>query len=246
MRPDATGGHTTPLVVRAKPIVVQPPPARQARFLPTRARPRRGIRSRPHSPRRRPAPSRGWRARSGKRRLQAGAPRGARPVPQGAGRYFEGSEARAGEAAPGEDPGSPTWSRPSPASPNLAASQQGSRGPRGGAARASRLRPPLRSPSKYRPPAPQIAPLRALPRAPRGAHGSGRRWGAHSRFSRRAKRKPGGFPPGFVLVVELAPIRPCGASGAVRGRRGPARRSKARGRQRPWSTSFRQEYSMPL
>ena len=33
----------------------------------------------------------------------------------------------------------------------------------------------------------------------------------------------------FVLVVELAPIRPCGASGAARGPRAPARRSKARG-----------------
>ena len=46
-----------------------------------------------------------------------------------------------------------------------------------------------------------------------------------------AKRKPGGFPPGFVLlVVELVPIRPCGASGAARDPRGPARPWKARGR----------------
>ena len=59
---------------------------------------------------------------------------------------------------------------------------------------AGRLRrPALAALQKIRPPAPQITPLRALPRASRGAHGSGRRWGARSRFSRGAKRKPGGI-----------------------------------------------------
>ncbi len=69
-------------------------------------------------------------------------------------------------------------------------------------ARLCRARGPLlRSPSMFRPPAPQNTPLRALPRASRGAHGSGRFWGVHPRLSRGAKRKPGGFPPGFVFVV---------------------------------------------
>ena len=104
----------------------------------------------------------------------------------------------------------------------------------GGAARAAapRSRPPSSDPLMFRPPAPQIAPLRALPRAPRGPHGSGRLRVSFPDCRAAAKRKPGGFPPGFVLlVVRLIPIRPCGASGAARDRRGPALRSKARGRR---------------
>ena len=102
---------------------------------------------------------------------------------------------------------------------------------------AGRLRrPALAALQKIRPPAPQIAPLRALPRASRGAHGSGRRWGAFSRFSRGAKTKARrGIPPGFVLlVVELVPTTPCGASEAARDPRGLAQPWKARGRVSRW------------
>ena len=104
----------------------------------------------------------------------------------------------------------------------------------GGAARAAmpRSRPPASEPLDV-PPA--RAAKHAAPRAP--ARFARRTWqrtalGHSFAISPRRKTKARRFPAGLrVCGLELAPIRPCGASGAARDPRGPARPWKVRGRR---------------